>query len=79
MNLNIGRVLSFQKNHFTNLMLIVEFQIVMIFDPNPNSSNRIRSIKATKGDTFSGGCFLNQNRFIIVAVKVKCLLYRRMS
>ncbi len=41
----------------------------MIIDLN-KSTNQLRSIKATNGDTFSGGCFLNKNRLLVLAVNV---------
>ena len=41
-----------------------------MIDLNSTNINRIRSIKAKNGDTFSGGYFLNKNRFIVLAVKV---------
>lgn len=63
------KVVSFDKNHFTNLFLIVEFQIAMIFDMN-SSSNKIKSLKANNGEVFTAGRFLGKNRFLILAVKV---------
>ena len=79
MNLNMGRVINFQKNHFTNLLLVVELQILMVIDASAKQVNKIRSIKATNGDIFTGAKFLNQNRFIVLAVKVVCLLCRAIS
>lgn len=63
------KVISFDKNHFTNLFLIIEFQIAMIFDMN-SSSNKIKSLKANNGDVFTAGRFLGKNRLFILAVKV---------
>jgi hypothetical protein len=44
-----------------------------------SQGNKIRSIKAMNGETFSGGRFLNQNRFLVLAVKVIDLRIRVMS
>jgi hypothetical protein len=66
-SLGLTRVLSFQKNHLTNLLLVVDFQLVLLLD-GP-TGNRISALKADNGDTFSCGRFLDQNRFIVLAVR----------
>lgn len=66
-SLGLTRVLSFQKNHLTNLLLVVEFQVALLLDTT--NGNRVAALKATNGETFSCGRFLDQNRFIILAVK----------
>jgi len=75
--LNLNRLLSFQKNHFTNLIVALDYKLLMIVDAtNPT---RIRSIKANGNDIFLDAKFANQNRFLVVALKVNYLLARTMS
>lgn len=68
MNLNLNRLLSFQKNHFTNLILALDYKILMVVDVM--GSSRIRSIKANNLDVFTRAKFASQNRFIVLAVRV---------
>lgn len=65
--LGLTRALSFQKNHLTNLLLVVDFQLVLLLDAP--TGHRVAALKATNGDTFSCGRFLDQNRFIVVGVR----------
>lgn len=65
--LGLTRVLSFQKNHLTNLLLVVDFQLALLLDAH--SGARVAALKATNGDTFSCGRFLDQNRLLILAVR----------
>lgn len=65
--LTLTRVLSFQKNHLTNLLLVVDFQLALLLDAHTGA--RLSALKATNGDTFSCGRFLDQNRLLVLAVR----------
>jgi hypothetical protein len=66
-SLGLTRILSFQKNHLTNLLLVVEFQVALLLEAA--TGRRVSALKAGNGETFSCGCFLDQNRFIVLAVR----------
>lgn len=42
----------------------------MLINASAANGGKIRSIKAANGEKFTGGKFLNQNRFIVVSVRV---------
>lgn len=65
--LGLTRVLSFQKNHLTNLLLVVDFQLALLLDAP--TGRRLAALRPSNGDTFSCGRFLDQNRFIVLAVR----------
>jgi hypothetical protein len=68
MNLNMNKIIAFQRNYIRELLLILDYKILFLCDPS--NRKQIRSVKADYQETFSNACFGNQNRFIVLAVKV---------
>jgi hypothetical protein len=69
MNLNMSRILAFERNYLRDMLLVLDYKWLLLCDlTNPS---KIKSVKATYNETFTNACFGCDNRFIILATKVK--------
>ena len=69
MNTNLNRLKDLQVNHFTQLVLAVEARVAVVLDANAKNGGKLKSIKPQNGELFVSGKFLNQNRWIVLAVQ----------
>lgn len=71
MNLNMSKIIAFEKNNLRDMLLALDYKLLFLCELGRSGSSKIRSLKAGNNEVFTNACFSSNNRYVILAVKVR--------
>lgn len=77
LNLNMSKILAFERNYLRELLLVLDYKLLFLYDLTKkinNTENKIKSLKAGYNEVFTNACFMSNNRFIVLIVKVNLIV-----
>lgn len=74
-NLNMSKIRAFQRNYLRDMMLALDYKLLFLCDITKSGPLKVKSLKAKKDQIFTNACFASNNRFIILAIKVRKILF----
>ncbi len=67
MNLNMSKILSFERNYLREMILVLDYKVLMLCDLS--NISKTKSIKASHNEVFTNSCFSSDNRYIVLAIR----------